>query len=60
MFGTVPAATSTVRAGSSIFDPSARVKIMALTCPNSSGTASTGFMFSVTEMPSSSALATSS
>ncbi len=61
MFGVVPAATSSVRAGSSTTSPEPpRRNRTAWSFPNSSGTASSGSSVSMKEMPSSSALITSS
>jgi hypothetical protein len=74
MFGDVPAATSTVRAGNVIVawlaEPASsssaakagpsRVNTIARTAPRSSAAASMGLRFSANVMPSSSALITSS
>ena len=65
MLGVVPAATSTVRAGSVTVGAwpgsgFSRLKIIAFTAPFSSATASIGLSSSAKEIPSSSALITSS
>jgi len=61
MFGVVPAAMIRDRAGSSKSDPSVvRRSRTAESFPKLSGMASRGSTFSMNEMPSSSALTTSS